>query len=413
MLTQSLKNLWTKVEIPIIVLALAGCEEGWFGLLNRISIMILYLVIPIVALPHWKRLLYIATRNLPLLVLYAFVICSAVWSASPDRTMTMVRALLPRTLMGIYLATRFSLKEQMQLLTWVFGISALGSSVFGKANSGLYSHKNYLARMMAIGSILHISRAIDTRRYRLLFGIMAILSFGLLIRSQGKTALVLYLLTLCLLPLYWIVKRNYKFQVASLLTGLVVVSSVAIFAMNNLEFLVVDVLGKDLSFNGRTEVWGYLIERGLTRPWLGFGYFAFWDIPDERFGVAIHTWYGSVNTARRALYGGQGHAHSGYIDLFLSLGMIGIILLTISFLNVLWNSIQLVVITKKIEYFWVLSFTTFFLLLNFTITITILSPRHLFWIMYVSMALSTSLELERLKRGWYRRAKISATPAHA
>lgn len=386
----------------------------WLMPLDKLTTAVTYLVIPVIALPHWKRMLYIATRNLPLLVLYAFVLCSVFWSAAPERTTALLRALLPRTLLGIYLATRFNLKEQMHLLAWAFGISALGGLVLnqikGTAWLGLYLHKNYLARMMAVGSMLFIFLSIGNLKRLGLYGLLVCFSLFMLLRSTGKTALVLLFLVLCLLPLYWLVKRDYKFQVAALSLGMLAVGVTTVTIINNFEFLVVDVLGKSLTLNGRTQIWSYFIERGLTRPWLGFGYSAFWAVPEERYGVVVNTWYGSAATARTSLYAGAGHAHSGWMDLFLSLGIIGLLLFIISFLNVLWNAVQLVVITKKIEYFWVLSFITFFVLLNITITITILASRHIFWIMYIAMALSTSLELERLKRG-YRAKEFSEFPA--
>ncbi len=407
MLTQSLKNLWAKIEVVLIIFALIGGEDIRWQPLDKLTTAVTYLAVPVIVLPHWKRMFYVATRNVPLLLLYAFVFCSLFWSASPDRTTTLIRTLLPRTLLGIYLATRFNLKEQMHLLAWTFGLSALGcflmNRVAGVAWMGFYLHKNYLSRMMAVGSMLFIFLGIDNPKRWRLYALLASFALFMLIRSTGKTALVLYILVLCLLPLYWLVKRNYKFQVAILSIGILAVGITTITIINNFEFLVVDVLGKSLTLNGRTQIWSYFIERGLTRPWLGYGYSAFWAVPEERYGVAINTWYATKESARALLYDGIGHAHSGWIDLFLSLGIIGVILFSISFLNLLWNSVQLVVITKKLEYFWILSFITFFVILNITITNTILSSRHLFWMMYVSMALSTSLELERLRRPYRAR----------
>lgn len=410
MLTQSLKNLWAKIEVVLIVIVLIGGEDARWQPLDNLTTAVTYLAVPVIVFPHWKRMLYVATRNIPLLILYAFVLCSPLWSAAPERTITLLRTLLPRTLLAIYLATRFDLKEQMRLLAWTFGLSAVGcfliNRVAGNAWMGFYLHKNYLSRMMAVGSMLFVFLGIDNPKRLGLYGVLSGFCLFMLLRSTGKTALVLYLLVLCLLPLYWIVKRNYKFQVAILSLGILAVGTITITIINNLEFLVVDVLGKSLTLNGRTQIWSYFVERGLTRPWLGYGYFAFWAVPEERYGVATNTWYANDETARAALYGGIGHAHSGWIDLFLSLGITGLLLFSISLLNLLWNSVQLVVITKKLEYFWILSFITFFAMLNITITATILASRHLFWMMYISMALTTSLELERLKRA-YRAKEFS------
>ena len=402
-----LNNVIGKIEPILIVIALVGSEDTWLTPLDQANSLILYLVVPFLALLRWKRLLYVATRNIPLLILYGYTFSSFFWSAVPNRTLSLLIAFIPRTLLAIYLAACYSPKEFTHLLAWTFGLSNLLSSFLTRFNNsawmGIYLHKNYLARMSSVGALLFIAKAMDNSKQRLWFAFLTAYSMAMLFLSQGKSSLVVFLLSASLLPLYRIVKRNYKFQTAFLASSVLVVGILSSWVAQNLEFIVVDVLGKSLALNGRTGLWSYLIERGLTRPWLGYGYYAFWAHPEERYDILVHTWYTfGGGTARTALYTGSGgHSHSGFIDLFLSLGLIGMILFAISFFNILWMLIKLIVKTKKIDYFWMLSFLVFMVPLNFTITGTLVSARHLFWIIYVAIGLMCALQLERLKRGYY------------
>jgi exopolysaccharide production protein ExoQ len=410
-----LSNIIGKIEPILIVIALVGSEDTWVTQLDKANTQILYIIVPLLALLRWKRLLYVATRNIPLLILYAYTFSSFFWSAIPNRTMALLIAFIPRTILAVYLAAYYSPREFTYLLTWTFGLSNLLSSFLTRFNNsawmGIYLHKNFLARMSAVGALLFITKAIDNSKQRLWFAFLAAYSILMLLLSEGKSSLVVFLLSASLLPLYWIVKRNYKFQTAVLTSSILVVSILTTWIAQNVEFIVVDLLGKSLALNGRTGLWSYLIERGLTRPWLGYGYYAFWAHPEERYDILVHTWYTfGGGTARTALYTGSGgHSHSGFIDLFLSLGIIGMILFAISFLNILGMLIKLIVKTKQMDYMWMLLFLVFMVPLNFTITGTLVSARHLFWIIYVAIGLMSALQLERLKRGYHAPSTTSST----
>jgi O-antigen ligase len=66
-------------------------------------------------------------------------------------------------------------------------------------------------------------------------------------------------------------------------------------------------LGRDASFTGRSDIWEALVPKAMKTPVLGAGYGSFWIDPGISFRV--------------------NEAHSGYLEVWLELGAVGVILL--------------------------------------------------------------------------------------
>jgi exopolysaccharide production protein ExoQ len=71
-------------------------------------------------------------------------------------------------------------------------------------------------------------------------------------------------------------------------------------------------MGRDPSLTGRTEVWRSVLDMA-GNPWLGTGFESFWLGPRIEKLWRIHWWH-------------PNEAHDGYIELYLNLGWIGIVL---------------------------------------------------------------------------------------
>lgn len=82
---------------------------------------------------------------------------------------------------------------------------------------------------------------------------------------------------------------------------------------------ITQLLGKDPTMSGRTEIWRAAISSGLKQPILGFGFGAFWrGAQGESLNVYLTTGF--------ALWQG----HNGYLDLWLDLGLLGLGLFAIT-----------------------------------------------------------------------------------
>ncbi|MCJ7631806.1 hypothetical protein MUP77_05335, partial [Candidatus Bathyarchaeota archaeon] len=125
-----------------------------------------------------NRFVWIGSRDKLLLVLICLVLLSTVWSVNSSSTIKNSVTLLGGTFFGIYLAMRYSLREQMQVFAWTLGIAAVLSLIVAVAFpavgtqtaggytvwAGIYDHKNGLGRYMAISAILSWILMMDSKK---------------------------------------------------------------------------------------------------------------------------------------------------------------------------------------------------------------------------------------------------------
>ncbi|MBE9037032.1 O-antigen ligase family protein [aff. Roholtiella sp. LEGE 12411] len=349
------------------------------------------------------RVAYVATRDWSLIILCVFACSSIFWSENTEETATQLKSLFRTTLLGTYLAVRYSPKEQMRLLIWVIGIAAILSLVFsvavpsyGTAISnnvfvwqGIYAHKQYLARAMTVGCMVFLLALLSTRKYWWLKLAMLFIMLLLLWQSTSKTGIGFLLVCIYIMPLYKIAKQKFRIRETILAVAFMINGTVAMLLLGNLETIVVDIMGKDLEFNGRLPLWQKAIEVGCNQPWFGYGYAGFWSSPIS-LEVAKSLWIRQELNAN--------HSHNGFIDIFLQLGVVGLILLAFNFSIVIFNVIYLLFISKTIECFWM--FNMIFLMLCFNIfELNTLLTANFLWIYYISISLSLVLELEQIKHG--------------
>ena len=242
-----------------------------------------YLIVFILILTQFKRAAYFATKDISLLLLVGLAGFSILWSENIAFSMDYFKAIFRTTLLGVYMGVRYSPREQMWLLFLTGIIVTILSLVVGFAIPsesefflGIYKHKNYLARIMIAVAITSLLTTIDVRRYRWATMTMFSLAVLVLLLSEGKTGLAIFVFSLSFVPFYQlIVKQHYKLRVVIFVTSLILLSCLAILILGNLETIVVDMMGKNLEFNGRTPIWERVIPKiwerplgGLWNPWI-------------------------------------------------------------------------------------------------------------------------------------------------
>ncbi|MEH2229725.1 MAG: O-antigen ligase family protein [Nostoc sp.] len=362
-------------------------------LFNIVSYLILFYFLIL----YWKGFLYVITRSPLQFFLLAIVIFSLLWSEDLSSSLTYLRGLIRIYFLAIYLAMRYSLREQMRLIAWALGVAASLSIIFSAFVpgyihespellgmwSGIYGHKNELGYMMAWSAGVFLHLALSGHRYRWLMWGLCGISICLIILSRSTTSLTILLTMILLLPFYRSLKKtNYKLQVIMITSTLMFLMISSILLLNNAE-TVVGTSGKDLTFNGRSDLWDLVISKILERPWLGYGFSGFWT--------------SNAASKLRATYDWASNAHNGFLELLLELGFLGFLTFAAGFVRFFAMALtRIISVAKKPEDYWPMQMLIIIVIVNFS-EARLLTPSWN-WLMYVTTSLSLTVEYQRNRK---------------
>ncbi len=386
---------------PLTVILSGGASEGDdSGETNTSLILVLfffnYLVTFFLLILRWKKVFQVMKKEKIILLLVGIAVFSFVWSSQPKKTLTRGIAIIGTSLFGLYLASRYTIKEQLQLLGWMYGIAVIMSFLFigalpkygimggvhiGKWR-GIYNHKNTLGKVIAPGIIVFLLLASSSKKYSWLLWMAFSLAFILLLRSSSTTSL---------LNGITLIAASISFRVFRWRDNLMVPSTIVIGSFGAIFYVVISVtteailkaLGKDPTLTGRGDMWPYIFEMIGYKPFLGYGYGAFWSGPDT---PSFYIW--------RATGWAPPNSHNGFLDLWLQVGLLGLLIYIFGFLAVtLPRAFYWLRSTKTSEGFWPLTYMTYMLVANISET-TLMIQNDLFWVLYVAVAFSVQMSPE-------------------
>lgn len=371
-----------KIFAPPVILSLIRYTL-WFG-----STFLLCL--------RWQTTWFVARRGLLVWIITGLSVISIMWSHNPAYTKVVVREVLQMTTFGLYVASRFKLREQLSLIACSLGIIALASTLlalgmpsigidqtkFGGAWTGVFSHKNGLGKFMSLSVAVFSLIAADSQFYQRtinrLLGLAGLfLSLTLVFLSTSGTGLAIAIISIFLIYIYRFYqnqgnKRSLYFESITLLT-IILVSVLA----NSWENILTS-MGKDITLTGRTEIWGaalfLLFKENLL---LGFGRGAFWA-PGSQFAQIAGAAAGNKYIAP--------HSHNGYIDLALEIGCLGLLLFLISFIISYRNAITRSFISRTAKDLWPMVSLSWLFFYNFTES-SLMNQANIFWPLYIAAAL--------------------------
>lgn len=419
-----LKTDLRKIETPILILVLlfysgvwyqhiqpAAYESKLFVLppsdpIKSLTTIATYGIILLLALNKWKQLAAVLTKDSLFTLFIGLSIVSIFWSASPEVTADNSKALIRSTALGAYIAMRYEVKDILCLIRRVvmiaIGLSivlfiirpteAVQQGLFDEPGGfrGIFFHKNDLAEVTTLGAFAFLVPALNSRKFNFRLWIGFLLSMTFLAFSNAKTPLIAFCGVIgFLMALKILLKKPYKLQVILSVIVLLVSVCLGIFIYAFLgDFLI--AIGKDPTLNGRTDVWSIVLENITRNPLLGYGYQGYWAAfsndfrADFRLRNPMAAWT-------------PGHAHSGFLELLLSLGLTGFLIFVTSFAKALSQAINKLRLGTKPESTWYVQIFLFTMIINTTGGL-IPSAAGLSWILYVVAIYSLAID--------YRRAPI-------
>jgi O-antigen ligase len=185
---------------------------------------------------------------------------------------------------------------------------------------GVAGHKNSLGILCAFTAIVLVWRNLSKwpKVNRVDAGLLA-LAIYLLIGAKSSTSAMVFTLGSFLLIMESRMKGNIRKLNRIILIGLVSLLIIQVLAISFLNESLAPVFfsaaGRDTSFTGRVPLWQELLEIGGHSPLIGYGFASFWLDGDR-----VEEIWNRVNWTPTT-------AHNGYLDIFLDLGIIGLILL--------------------------------------------------------------------------------------
>src|SRR5690606_33579004 len=131
----------------------------------------------------------------------------------------------------------------------------------------------------------------------------------MLVMSESRTAWVVTAVVLSTWPVLFVARAplyaRLGLSILCVAFGLLVLVAIAQYYSTILE-----ALGRDASLTGRIPLWIAAISDGLSRPWLGVGYRAYW------LGAGGESVSALVRAGWVAL---PSHGHNAFLDIWLEL----------------------------------------------------------------------------------------------
>ncbi|MGA2114622.1 MAG: O-antigen ligase family protein [Bryobacteraceae bacterium] len=340
---------------------------------------------------YWKRVCDASTSIKLVMALPFLALLSTVWSEFPAATFRRSLILLATTLFGIYFGTRFQLRRQVAFLAIVLGITAVMSLFcvvllpsFGITADGLhdgdwqgiFDTKNGLARAMALSCVVFMMLPGENRVLRS-FGLLA--SAALVFAAGSVTGITV---AATLIVAYLALRATRRGMTLPALVGLtIVLTCLCVICWVGLDVQTVSaVVGRDATLTGRDELWAAVLAAISRRPWLGDGYSAVWWQAHSAVGAFIVQQVGWATP----------HSHNGLLDLTLDLGVVGAILFLAGYFKYIGKGIAASRLVGSKEELWPLLYLLFLFCYNLDES-SLLRINAIFWVLYVSAAVSLSL----------------------
>jgi O-antigen ligase len=298
----------------------------------RLILAISYLGVVMVLVPWYRETIFVLRRNWSLVALVLFALLSSLWAEMPNLVLRKSIGLFGATLLGIALAVRFSFRDHLRILSWLFRIIATLSLAcivllpsYGIKDGewrGIFEYKNALGSMMGLSVLVEWQLPADSRISKILRAFALLLSTVLLLFSDSITPTIVLIVALPLIEIYKFgaLRLRIPLYAICLATSLVVTAGATLLLANSDS--VTGALGRSSTLTGRTEIWSLVASFIAERPIAGYGYSGFW------LGASQESI--EVNRAMRGLVM---YSHNGYLEMLLTLGAIGF-LLTLAVLGI-------------------------------------------------------------------------------
>ncbi|MAT93468.1 MAG: hypothetical protein CME59_12785 [Halioglobus sp.] len=316
----------------------------------------IYAITALLLLRHWRAALTTLATEKSVLALLLLACLSVLWSTAPGVTLQRAAGVGGGTLFAVYLVVRLRLDYILAVLGAGFAVSLAASlttvALYPQQGimaglheglwSGAYGHKNLLGKFVTTGGAVFMALAIRRPPLSpaLVTGVWCALF--VLVMASSKSSMLAWSILFSGLGIYLIVSGRRALAATALLSSAIVLAA---FVLQSGYKIMPSALQKETTrcasemisgsaqscdildnaitskppsaelstARGRLSLWLLLAEKIRQRPILGYGLGGFWLGED---GPSAEIWQQKPWL--------PSHAHNGFIDLALHLGLLGL-----------------------------------------------------------------------------------------
>ena len=317
---------------------------------------------------------------------------SSIWSDFPMLTLRRSIGLIFPTFFAIYLVLNYSEKERLGLIATALGIAGILSFIFAKflplygldsgagymvnagAWRGIFEQKNELGNIMALSIVVFALLPVKGRKKQMARLGFVIFSFVLLLLSRSETSIMAIMIIAAMFPLLKSIRSPGPVRIFTYCFYTAIASVAAIWLYAGGMSSVFAAMGKNATFTGRTDIWTALTGFIKERPLLGYGYYAFWA--------------GNIDFVQHEVGWRVLDPHSGYLQLLLDFGFLGMAIWLTGFLRTAKNAVSKIRRGKdSFLALWPSIFLLFLVIPNFFES-RLIENNSIGWLIYVSIAIS-------------------------
>jgi exopolysaccharide production protein ExoQ len=410
-------------------------NDGSLGI--RLIYLSLYAVTALLLLPHWRTAVKMIFRERFLLLFLLLALASSWWSVAPVETFRKCIGLGGAALFGLYLAVRFTVKQQLYMVALALAIAVVGSVVcamgfpaYGTMRGfhrgawrGLYIHKNIFGQYLLLALIVFLLLCGNVRRHwQCVPAVLAALAVIALCLSAAKVALAAAVLVAATAVGYWGYRRQWPNALIAVILGVVLMTGLFSTLQNfqqrtrrtEINSLILNermqpnplqqrvirerqpaLSGQVTSLTGRVPLWRESIDYIASRPFHGYGYHAFWTV----HGATIAQAWGSDWQVP--------NAHNAVIEITLALGLPGLLVLTLSFGTAATRGIRNALGTRQGTAWWPVLYLAYLIPISATDSV-IARPNSMAWVLFTALALSMTRVGDRQVRANGDSAELAA-----
>ncbi len=331
---QSSDNFSNKILIAALAFLSVGRFDPSFvplsagGLTaNQIGFYLITITLSCLSLRYIRVWPFSTYFGAAILAMSIWALLSPSWSAAPSAAFAKAISYTFTMMTAVYISRRMTINEivsgALYGLFAVVLISALlaialpstaGSTMFHPgAWRGLFMQKNVLGRaalLLAVFSYVVIYSP-DLYRVKKFAKVSLIISILVLLETKSVTAIAVFVVFSFALPIFIYLRSRGPIYRSLLLLAVLVLAPTMVLVIEPFISWFAELTGKSMTLSGRVPLWDFAIRKLQASPYTGFGIEGFFGTHFDYEFFAEQKWIAE-------------HAHNGFLDLALELGLVGL-----------------------------------------------------------------------------------------